>query len=564
MAKARAGRKGTVFRKVPERIPRCCLPFLHVTLVPYASRKQKRLGGAVDVSPTSFAHYEYMRFSRRAFHAALVAAMVLPRIIVPDAYTLGDEPRWVIRSETAFRALRDRDWSNTGSLGYPGVTFMMTIIPVIEFYRLTHGIEDIPLETWTEAAQHEVQVWCRIAVGISTGLLGLCLYQCLRRLAFTRRRIVAASIALTAVHEPWLLGLSRTTLLDAHLSLLVLLALVAAAAAREQKNLRFVVGSGIALALAFLTKSYAVFFTPFIFLSFFHDSFQMVFRRAALWIAAFFGTALLLWPALWVHPFQRFGELLFWSKYHAAEFREPLYWPGVHPPFVILALSLPLFIGLCAYIGLRIVDLLKRRPLGTLFFADLVLLAGLAFQVAMQIVESDNSRWILPAIVLLSFTGAVGLFRLFTLYFRTQVAAALALGAQAIILFMWFPHMNLYMNPLFRTTEAAWQVGMGEGFPELAAYMESQEGSPVLITNTPGLLRPYLTSSSTIRLIRFPRSGKPSDFPPEATHVATLVSQNRALFDHGAVRVYQWMQERTPEHIIRLHGVPLIAIYRLD
>lgn len=505
---------------------------------------------------------------RRVWFALFLAALLLPRLIAIDPYTLLDEPRWMERAGDYWNQLLGGKWTELYSLGYPAIPNLMMTAPVVGTARALWDENRDTVEGWTIAHRKQVLAWSRMSVGILTAAIGIALFLQLRNMPlFKSDHVVAGAVTIVLFTEPWILGMSRTVMMDAPLSLFLLLSLAAACAARVQAFRRgFIILSGVAWGLAFLTKPPSLFFPPFILLPLLEWPFVLLpsLRRIVLWGASALATMFLLWPALWVHPVKHVYDLIYWSEDQVVNY-EPHYWPGWHPPFVIVALSLPLFVGLIWYIWSRFREFLARSHQPGIFFADIALLSGVSFQALMQYIVADRSRWILPALVFLAVPGAVGLLRLLTTlrFSLRRAAVALAVGHAAYTV-AWFPYLTLHMNPLLRTPAATWQFGMGEGYREVAQYLDALPERPFVATKAPGSLRPYLADPERVQLIRFPKSGDLEELPQEVTHIVIPWGlRNRTIlpYDQSANRVFAWADARHPVHTVTLRGVPLFGIF---
>lgn len=503
---------------------------------------------------------------RRITVTVFLAALFLPRLVANDPYTLLDEPRWLVRAGDYLRDLEARNWTSLYSPGYPGITMLITMAPVVAAYRDAFGQSPETVEAWDLPHRQRALRWARLAVGIVTGFLGLWIFSLLRRTALLGRdAVLAGAVTLFVVNEPWVLGMSRTALMDAYLSLFLLISLVAVVVARETQSAKPLVASGIAWGLAFLTKTPALFFPPLILLLLLRRPLKTSVRPVLVWMVSSLATILVLWPALWVHPIEQLADLFFWSQDQVVH-PEPHYWPGWHPPFLFVALSLPTLLGIFWYLWSRFRETLSRSHQPGIMLADFAFLGGSVFQVLMMYFVADRSRWILPALVFFTVPGAVGIFRLLTsLRLRPRTAALAMVAAQTIYALLWFPFLTLHMNPLFRTEPATWQFSMGEGYQEVATYFNALPGRLLVATKAPGSLQPYLQEPDRVQLTRFPRSGELAELPPEVTHIVVpwgLRNRTKLSYDQSAARAFAWVDARTPIHRVSIRGVPLYGIFQ--
>lgn len=491
----------------------------------------------------------------------VILAIFLPRLLFPDAFTQFDEQRWVFRANDAMEALFTGNLSATGSLGYPAVTTMATIAPVIVLYKTVVGLSG-HTDSWSLIDQHNVIVWSRLAIGLVTGFLALLLFWLFKHIPLLNKNPwVPAAIVIALANEPWLLGMSRVMIMDSYISFFLLISLVAAFAYRYEADKRFLVLSGVAFGLGFITKSTISFFGPFLLVPYINASWKRSYRQILAWVGVGSVTIFIFWPAMWVHPILRINELLFWNSYHALDLNEPLYWPGIHPPFAIAVLSVYAFTGLVAYISFRIYDGYKLRNVPGIGLTDTALVMGVGFQTIMAYAVADRSRWILPAISLFSLVGVVGLYRILNVKLNSRVASIVIICVSVLTSGYLFPYPTLSLNPIFYSTEATWQLGMGEGSRQLADYLAHLPTGSVISTKIPSLLDRYMTYSN-IEVTRFPESNILSEVSDDTTHLALPMAQNRALFEPSILPLYEWMNSHEPEYVVTLRGIPLYGVYK--
>ena len=541
-----------------------------------------------------------------------------------DVFLVHDEMRWACRS-VGFRAgILRGDWAETYRVGHPGVVTMwlgaLSIAPrdaraqaaceAFDDYRHFDD-DDLPATTKEELSEVGAMVFQgRVGVALFTWLSIIALYFLTRTLLGPR--IAVLSLALIAL-DPFYLALSRFLHTDAvHASLMTLsvlsLLVWARRATLDRPRLALLLASGAASGLAMVQKSPAVFLVPCAVLLLTASLLRQGVSRAstvgmlralALWGVAAAVIYVAAWPAMWGDPLGTIEKVLNTATRYAAEGHTPgNYFLGqaVHDPgwlfYPVVALFRLSPLTLVGLVGVLARFTTKGFP-GVRSFALAALLSySVLFGGFMSLGDKMFDRYLLPAIPALMITAAVGLLWLATSFQQwvhsqwslgrylsprrmSMGVVVLALVVQAVVLLAHHPYYLTYYNPLLGgATQArrALLVGWGEGYDQAAAYLNAKPGAEELQVTTP-------TTAAFAPL--FDGETWPMDryYPWRSDYVLFYVSgvqrgQDEALLQEYAVKEYALKEyvlkegvlnpSRKPEHVVSLHGVDYVWIYRND
>jgi 4-amino-4-deoxy-L-arabinose transferase-like glycosyltransferase len=244
-----------------------------------------------------------------------------PRALGLDVFITPDERRWIERSVQFFSALSVGDWADTFQTGHPGVTTKWTgTVGLLARYLsqtrqpslvgLRAFLETVPLRPSVSAEYLPVM---RFPTVLLTSACVVAVYWMVRRI-FDDRAALLSGLLLAL--DPFYLSHSRVIHHDAlattFMTLAVLSFLICAWHGRWRT---FLVLSGLAAGLAFLSKGPALFLIPFVGLlcgtGYLAQVKAYKTERGALiqWASAWLGWAavallvfFLLWPVMWVEP----------------------------------------------------------------------------------------------------------------------------------------------------------------------------------------------------------------------------------------------------------------------
>jgi len=202
----------------------------------------------------------------------LFLAAWVPRVVALDAFVTVDERKWLARSANFYYALRHGDFANTFQREHPGVTVMWAgtlgfLQKFPEYVQQAPGYftwNDQMIEAWLKANTTHTPLEL-LAAGRWWIVLGVALSLAISFLPL--RRLLGEPLAALAVlfiaWMPWAVALSRQLHPDGYVSSLHFLSLVFFLGwLYAGQRWRDLVVSGVAMGLAWLTKTPAAFLVP--------------------------------------------------------------------------------------------------------------------------------------------------------------------------------------------------------------------------------------------------------------------------------------------------------------
>jgi hypothetical protein len=548
---------------------------------------------------------------KKLFHSPFVGvilvalATLLPRVVgLRDFLTTDEAYHWITRTERFAAAIGAGRWADTILTGHPGVSLMWlgSLGQRLEYWAIALGLAE-PTDRLGYLA------WMRLGPVFAHTLLISGGYLLLRRLFAPPLALVAALLWATS---PFLVAHGRLLHLDALLTnFATLVLLTALIAARAERPLPWVLGSGALMGLNLLTKGPALIVLPFVGVLWFAlaasaqtprrgvstatatatatgqtprrgVSTATVFAgfwaglcwsvpRYALWLGVALLTAFALWPALWTAPEAAIGRYVsevidnggrpngdgqfFLGRADADP--GPLFYP-VAGLYRLTPLELAGLIGAALAAGLALVRRTPWRPERTalLVFAAFVLWWFLVMTGG----PKKFDRYILPAWPALLFISAAGLVWLVQLARRPQALnlglPILVLALQGAVLAWYHPYHLSYYNPLLGGGPAAQRmflIGWGEGMDQAGAYLRARpdaRGGQIL-SALPPTLQPFVeVPVQEVRAI---------DSVPANYAVVYLESLQRG----DAPEIYARLQDSLPLHVVRIHGIEYAWIHQL-
>ncbi|MEZ4731040.1 MAG: hypothetical protein R3E79_28300 [Caldilineaceae bacterium] len=498
------------------------------------------------------------RFLRTLLLVSLLfLALWLPRTLALDAFATADEHDWLTFSANFYQALRQDNPEQTFQIEHPGVSvmaagalaFIQHLPPSATFPAGGFSRLEDELEQWL-SANTTVQPLTLLA----TGRWWLTLWSALALVIafFPLRRLwgvgPAAGALLLVGWDPFLLGLSRQLHPDAFLPSLTLLALalflgwlygngvrVPGTGQIQFSILRhpparprhtgilplfqsawrwyYLVGSGLVMGLAWLTKIPAVVLGPTGLLLVGVELWRqrrdkaatLIFPRAflaiALWGLLAVVTTVALWPALWGDAFGILLRIVNEMRSYAGGHVNPNFFNGqvvddpgpLFYPTVLLWRATPATLIGCLLLlwpALWRSDLLQRAPVRRSVIS--LLLFALLFLGLMTAGAKKFERYLAPALAALDLAAAlgwVGLWQMSYSYFRfpglkTKVLPTAVTGLIVVTVLLhgalsaWcYPYYLTYYNPLVggaRTAPRLLMIGWGEGLDAAARWLNQQ------------------------------------------------------------------------------------------
>jgi hypothetical protein len=436
------------------------------------------------------------------FASAVVLFLVAlyPRAINLSGYLTTDEGNWMGRTALFTRALLSGDPAGTYQSGHPGVMTMWSsllgmgpdrALALVEYVR-PDGLEKAPnyLETLHLARR-------AFAVLTSLAVAGI---------ALLTWRLFGAGVGLLAgvllALEPFFLAHSIVAHVDSNVTTWMTVCILSALIYFWAGGARgFLVVSGLAAGLAFLSKAPSAFlplFVPIIAVSALVAHRQVrsgsawlrLVRDGAIWGVLALAVAMLLWPSFRWDPVGTLMQMVDYteavggSDHENFFMNQPVGDPG--PLYYLVALAFRLtpatLLGLVfLLVGLAPVG--KRLPGG--WAPRLAILATFVvlFIWMMALAPKKFDRYLLPIFPTIEILAAVGFWLLLrrlprNLGVKALPAVLLVLGiSQAVLAAHVFPYYLAYYNPILgggAMARRTFVVGWGEGLDIVTDYLNKK------------------------------------------------------------------------------------------
>jgi 4-amino-4-deoxy-L-arabinose transferase-like glycosyltransferase len=523
-----------------------------------------------------------------------------------------DEPAWVYRSVHFLQALSDGRWADTLLTGHPGVMTMWTGALSLLWHRHVTGavsaerLAQIGALATLEIHDPQMMRWltsllprAKDGLLIVHALLVVAQYSLIRRLLSFRAAFFAASLLAL---DPYFLGLSRVLHIDALAASLMLVSVLAALVYLQNAKRRYLLVSGVALAMATLTKSYGLFAAPTVLLLLVIDRMRSaqesddgsarmrlqigaLVRDVALWSVAGLVALILLWPAMWSVPWQALRTVVGLSFEYATSpgdatasfFRGQtleqvghLFYPTVlffhSTPLVLIGLGLAL-VGLplwCRSHDLEDGAISLKAVLAMALF-------GLVHLLLINLSQKKYDRYVLPTLLAGNVIAVIGwtcffdavfdvsgLYRTLSRRAASGLLTVLLVGTQTAVLLTplspayYIAYINPWAGGLSRAIHVL-PVGWGEGIDQAAYYLAQRADAADLTVATWSVagLAPVFPGQIVIPT---------AEYLPRADYVLLYIGdvQNATPF---AARFYN---TREPEFVAHVDGVRMAWVYIND
>ncbi|HZY43263.1 MAG TPA: glycosyltransferase family 39 protein [Anaerolineae bacterium] len=445
-------------------------------------------------------------------------------------YVTPDEPIWVLRSLNFATALSRGDWAGTAQIGHPGVTTMWLGSIGIVLKRLADPIASVQAIDWLRQvpalAPDNAEAFKRLGVFLTFARLPVILINTLGIVGIflLAQKLFGQSMALLAALlmalDPFMAGLSGLLHVDgllttfSTLSVLSLLIAISgqrsaisresSVAVRPRSAVRWFALSGFFAALAFLSKSPALFLTPFTFLVVsIAILFKMIPLRSALiglstFVICHFAFVILLYPAMWLNPIGTLQGILGLASFYSGNAVRPTFFDGqyvlnhgltFYPTALLYRLSLIELLGLIIAIVFIVREIRRRRsnfqlPASNLYSIVIFLVYAILFIVFITPVAKKYDRYMLPVFPMLIFVAAWGIGQLSQITLKTfrfgsvfKYLLPMAVAAQVIMVAINWPYLLMHYDPLLGGSVEAqkhFAVGWGEGLGAAANWINSQ------------------------------------------------------------------------------------------
>ncbi|MCB9077155.1 MAG: glycosyltransferase family 39 protein [Anaerolineaceae bacterium] len=489
---------------------------------------------------------------------------LLPRVYDLPRFVTADEAKWVYRSAQFWAALLRGDPAGTSVNLTPAVTTTwLGSLGLAFYYQFNHAVIGLPLLDWLTSLPEfrtdlPVLVATRWSMAIATSLGVVIIYGLARPLFGAT---VAFMGAVFVAFDPHTVSLSRILGHDAPTAMLMMISILLllrgsrvaggqssrvarlqggrGAGGQSDRDERlqdgevvggwggtfYVVLSGVAAGLAFLSKAPALFLIPLagLFLVsrlwFDRSAIGVWIGQFLLWGLAAYLTFVIVWPAAWVDPLGRPWAVVengFISATDQDEADDENYWlvPDLGPFYYIIhgvfKLSPLVMVGLVVMLGGGLIHRPDRtdRQAGMVFDSPIFWLTtfALLFTLFMTLGDKRSPRYILPIFPPLAFIAAAGWDRLYLIFIRRdqtkrRPAADLRrlpfvitlMVSAGVILLPYAPYYFSYFNPLAGGPFLAPHVvkyGWGEGLDQVGRFLQrvvpgSRVGTPYASTVAP-------------------------------------------------------------------------------
>jgi hypothetical protein len=521
---------------------------------------------------------------------ALLLVALLARATALGSFSWPDELTWLERSAAFITALERGDLAGTYLSDHPGVVPMWGFGGALALRAWLTGDRTALDGLAAEAYHGDVPAQLAAAAWFTVAVTSLAIVAAYWLLIPLLGRAGAALAGLLIALDPFYLSHSRIVHVDALLTSFMLLAVLSLLVYLQRPDRRrFLFLAGFMAGLALLTKTPALFLMPLTALALgvqwlLHRLGRAAWGRLgqvagafALWLAAAWGTFLLLWPATWRDPLFFLWRLYRASRWgvivsHGSNFflGRAVDDPGLLFYGVVLPFRLSPLVLLLLPVGLvLLVVAWKRRQEVRLPFVCLSFL--LFFTVMVSLAAKKGDRYLLPVFPVADVMAAWVLLALLDkLAGRARAGArawrigsGLAVGLVLLVSLLWLPlapYYGAYFNPLLGggpVAVRAFAFGQGEGLDLAARYLNAKDNVSDLLVVTfyPEEFRYYFDGEATsLRRGDWDRTWLFADY------VVFYVSQVQRQLPTAALVEFFSAQE--PEYVARLGGVDFALVYR--
>ena len=423
--------------------------------------------------------------------ALLLVVAGLPRLLDLGLFLTADEKNWIGRSYEFVRAFKDFRFNDMLQTTHPGVTVLwLSGITVAGTTMLAH----IPFSF----ANLFYFVWSTqfVVALLNTFLIGL-LYVLLRILLLPllgdKTRWVATIAVLFVALNPFYVGYSRVTHIDAVLTGFLLTACISVVIYAQQGfSRKWLVLSGIISAMALLSKVPAVFVVPFflltslVYMKWFWGEVVSRLRDFALWLLLIGALVLVIWPALvWVPNPE--GNILVLKRdiSIAAEtphnMSEDYTLNALHYPAALLTRTTPVSLGLVLIGALAVLYALYSRKVSPEQARVYGLLVAYVFFFVfmMTLGAKKGDRYILPVYPMIDVLAVLTLYWLTRSWKMFLSIAGLCLVYLLSVVAWYHPYALAYSNPLF-PDNLSQELGWGEGLDQVAVWLNENDPQAVV------------------------------------------------------------------------------------
>ena len=501
---------------------------------------------------------------------ALALALRMPDL---DRYTTGDESRWVQRASDFWALVRQGDDRQTFIIGHPGVTTMWTALAGLGPDRAEQARFGARGTDVTHRPDYmESLAAARRAFALANSLIVVVLALLFWRLVGPGPGLVAG---LLLAADPFLIAHSQLVHLDASLAGYMALSLVSAAVFWwAGGGVGYLLLSGVAAGLAFMTKApalYLVGFIPVLAVAGVVSSGSWRDRRSLLrlglglaaWAVLAAAVGLLLWPALRADPIRTVRLMIWFASSTGSAGHDNFFLgePTDEPGWLYYPVVVALRLGVGTLLGLAMLAVWGRHASDR----RLVLLGLIAYVLGFWLVMSFGSkkfdRYLLPVFPILGLLAGLGWWAAYRSVgpkprrWLGPAVAGLALATQLVPALAVRPYYLAYYNPLLGGGPVAARmvlVGWGEGLDLAGQYINSRPDGARARVGIDDPLRDNLQAVVQGAVVR--RVGG-------ASYLVDYISarqREQVPVPLGELEVVA----RPPEHSVWINGIEYARIYR--
>jgi 4-amino-4-deoxy-L-arabinose transferase-like glycosyltransferase len=503
---------------------------------------------------------------------------------------------WYFRAIHFTDALLARDWAATYQCCHPGVTTMWLsglAIKAFGWKRELSSAQLLGIEPTTPGTHDHAIGAGVVPLALASALCIAFCYPLLLRL--TGHRIALVASCLMAL-DPFLITHSKALHVDGLMTMLMITSALFLFRHVRGSRWRDLVSSGACAGLAFLTKIPSLFLVPFTGVTLAartlipplqgsasstrghemtHRLTQSV-RALLVWGSVAAILFVVLWPAVWIQPFEVLGRMRDRTLFHVEEVHiKPVFFngratyedPGL--PFYLATVAWKTtFVTLPAAVAGLIWAALQGNRGKVDRTAWLLGAFALCFTLLIAVPSHKALRYLLPVFPALDILAGIGLVKGATSLARRlhssirrwmpAVLIALALGLQAAIVLPRHPYYGTHYNRLLGGPSAAQHVlplqTQGEGLDLAAQYLNS------------------LPHASLARAMVYPLGGElfqrsflgftsaePEPWTDYRVYYANQVQ--RGLGDAAWQKAWNTDRENTPLWSLVFDGVPYVWVY---
>lgn len=481
--------------------------------------------------------------------AILAIITLLPRIFNLGAFISPDEIRWVANTSGFTTKLAYGKFDQLLQQPHPGITTQWL------------GAMTVRADSW---------IVRKLPLVIGQSVLVLIIaYLGLRLWGKNASILMGILLAL----NPVLIAHTRVYAMDSLLALTLVISILALLLWQQQKNTRYLIFSGFAGAAAILSKLPGVIIVIYSALLFAYWSWQSksiksYLKPLTLWLISLVVSLGIILPSMALNPLSTIGD--FAEFFRSDDYQElhqlsTTYYLGTllfqTTPLHIMALLI--LVGSLCWSAIDRGNEVTKKIRAALLTPSIIifLLFALLFVLQMTLGAKKGDRYILPSFLMFDIVTAIIITRLIaikknifiTIVLIGTVAGLLWQGATVLQL---HPHTLAYVNPIFSRFIGERRLGWGEGLDLAAQYLSEKPNADQL-----NVAAYFPTQFGYV----FKGHTTAAHNWEEAS--IDYVVLYRAMFQRGEAAwetdVLNQFQNKRPEKIISLSGVPMVWIYAL-